>query len=480
MKRTLKQFGLFIFFITLTFVSCREEESVFIEGPQEESLEANSNVAILLQHTATKDGSNDNIIDNANCITIELPVTVQVGGVEIIIDSPEDLETIEDIFDEFDDDEDVLDIIFPITVVLPDFTQLVINNLDALDDVTDDCVGENEFDDDIECADIKYPITASVFNSNNEVIDTITLSNDQELYEFIEELDEDDIVNVNFPITVILSDGTEILASNLDELEDVLDNARDDCDEDDDYDFNDDDCDGCTTDQLSEVLVGCTDWRVDKLERNDQDLEDLYTAYRFNFASDGTLTADSNSESFSGTWETNGAGNNIAVVINIPNLNNFNANWNLHEIKQGGSESDVDLRIGDDRLRFRSNCSDTGDGNNGGDGNGGSDLSTILLNGLWAVSNYLDDGVDETNNYNGFTFNFATDGSVIADNGSTTNGTWSVQNGDDSLFLDFGAVIPLDEFNDDWDVISVSDTQVELRDVSGGDGSTDDLIFTKQ
>lgn len=603
MKKTLKQLSLFTLALTMTLISCREEESVFIEGPEEESLEANSNIASLLQNTTAKDGSDDNIIDNASCISIELPVSVIVNNLEIIVDSPEDFQTIENIFDEFDDDNDVLEIIFPITIVLSDFTELVINNLDELEDFADGCEGENEFDDDIECADIKYPVTASVFNSNNEVIDTLTFNNDQDLYEFIDDLDEDDVVRVNFPITVILFDGTEVQASNLDELEDILDNAKDDCDEDDDNDFNDDDCDNCTTDQLSEVLVGCTDWSVDKLERNDEDLEDLYTGYRFNFANDGTLTADSSSETFSGTWETNGSGNNIAVVINIPNLSDFNATWNLHEIEQDASESDVDLRMGDNRLRFESNCSGTGDGNNGGDdnggaddsslvqvltsgdwyvtnyfddvdetaifdgvvfnfaadgsgtaddgstitngtwstssgdetalelnlnfgtanpfdeleedwdvleatddiirlkdisggdgttdfltfernpgsnGNGGSDLDTVLVDGLWTVSSYLDDGNNETNDYNGFTFDFKADGSVVTDNGSAINGTWASQNGDNTLVLDFGDVMPLDEFNDDWDVISVSGTQVELRDVSGGDGGVDTLIFVKQ
>ena len=289
------------------------------------------------------------------------------------------------------------------------------------------------------------------------------------------------MVQISFPVTVILFDGTEVETSNLDELEDILEAARDDCDEDDDNDYNDDDCDACTTDQLSDVLVSCSDWRVDKLERNDQDLEDLYMDYQFNFASDGTLMADSGSESFPGTWETSGSGNNIAVVINIPNLSDFNATWNLHEIDQDANESDVDLRInGEDRLRFESSCSGTDDGNNGDDGTAGTDLSSVLVDGLWSVSSYIDDGIDKTNDYNGFTFDFAADGSVVADNGSTTDGTWASQNDDSKLVLDFGVVIPLDEFNDDWDVLSVSASQVELRDVSGGDGGVDTLTLIKQ
>ena len=598
MKTPFIHLSLLFLGLTLLLTSCREEESVLIEGPQEETLKANSNVANLLQNTTSNDGSDDNIIDTASCISIELPVTVLIDGLEIVVDDPNDFETIEDIFDEFDDDDDVLDIIFPIIIILSDFTEVEITDMNELEVFTDDCNGENEYDDDIECADIKYPVTASIFNSSNEVIDTITFSNDQELYEFIDDLDEDDIVNISFPITVILYDGTEVQVSNLQMLETILEDAEDDCDEDDDNDYNDDDCDNCTTDQLSDVLIACSDWSVDKLERNDQDLEDLYSAYQFNFANDGTLTAESNTDMFSGTWETNGSGNNITVAINIPNLSDFNATWILHEIDQDPGESDIDLRMGDDRLRFRTTCTSNGGNDNtgiddttlvqelttgdwyitnyfddvdetasftdlvfnfatdgtatasgvgmttngtwstsagdetplelnlnfglappfdkleedwdvlevtneiirlkdisGGDGstdfltfernpasngNGGSDLSTILVDGSWIVTSYLDNGNDQTNDYAAFTFSFAADGSVTANNGSVTNGNWSAQNGNNKLVLDFGTTIPLDEFNDDWDVIAVSETQIELRDVSGGDGTTDTLIFTKQ
>ena len=589
---------LFILGLAMWTTSCRQEESVLIEGSPNETLAANSNIASLLQNTASKDGSDDNIIDNASCISLDLPVTVIVNGLEVVVDSSSDFDTIEDIFDESDDDDDVLEIVFPITIVLSDFSEIEISNLDELKDFTDDCGGENQFDDDIECADIKYPVTASIFNANNEVIDTISLTSDEALYTFIDELDSDDVVSVNFPIAVILSDGTEVQASNLDTLEDILEDAKDDCDEDDDNDYNDDDCDGCTTNQLSEILLGCSDWGVDKLERNDQDLEDLYAGYQFNFESDGTLTATSSTDSFSGTWEANGSGNNISVIINIPNLTDFNATWNLHEIQQNGNESDMDLRLGDDRLRFRSSCSSTGGGGSGelddsalvqalttgdwyvtnyfddvdetalfsgmvfnfasdgsataddsgavtngtwstsagdettlelnlnfgitipfdelaedwdvlevtndiirlkdisgGDGttdfltfernpssngNGGVDLSTVITNGDWTISSYISNGNDETANFSAFTFAFDVTGMVTANNGSTTNGSWSTQNGDNKFVLDFGTSMPLDEFNDDWDVISVTDTQLELIDVSGGNGGTDTLIFVKQ
>ena len=158
MKKTLKLLSALMIGLALLNTSCRSEENELVESPENETLEANSNVANLLQRTAQNDGSDDNIIDNASCLDIELPVTVIVDGLEITVNTEADLDLIEDIFDEFDDDEDILEILFPITIVLADFTEVTINSFDELEELAEDCAGENEDDDDIECADIQYPI----------------------------------------------------------------------------------------------------------------------------------------------------------------------------------------------------------------------------------------------------------------------------------------------------------------------------------
>ncbi|MBT8323402.1 MAG: hypothetical protein KJO94_07985 [Eudoraea sp.] len=141
MKNTIKLLSLLLLGITLLNSSCRQEESEFIEAPLEESLKANSNVASLLSKTAMKDGSDDNIIDNASCLSVQLPVTIIANGIEIVVDDPEDFETIEDIFDELEDDQDILEIIFPITLILSDFEEVVINNLNDLANYVASCSG---------------------------------------------------------------------------------------------------------------------------------------------------------------------------------------------------------------------------------------------------------------------------------------------------------------------------------------------------
>jgi len=341
----------------ISFSSCRKEEVEFIQAPDDEILQANSSIANLMQRTAMNDGSNDNIIDYANCFNIQLPITVVVNGTQIIVNTENDYDTIEDIFDEFDDDTDYINITYPITIVLNDFTQVTINNSTELNSYSINCNGENESDDDIECLDFQYPIIASIFNANNELLQTVTINSDFELYVFIDSIDENDIVSINFPITVTLSDNTSFTINNLNELENIIENYINDCDEDDDYDYNDDDCDNCTPSQLSTLLTQCPNWTVDKLERNNNDYDDLYDGYLFNFFIDGSISVSWSSTTVYGNWSTSGTGNNIVVVIDIPSLPYCNNNWYLHEIDEGSGETKIDLREGNnDRLRYENNC----------------------------------------------------------------------------------------------------------------------------
>ncbi len=75
-----------------------------------------------------------------------------------------------------------------------------------------------------------------------------------------------------------------------------------------------------------------------------------------------------------------------------------------------------------------------------------------------------------------------------ASNGSTTiSRTWSVtdsNSNDDKpsdvhFNLNFNTNGNFEELNDDWEIVSQSSTKIELTDVSGGNGGTDYLTFTK-
>ncbi len=317
--------------------SCRTELDEEIGAPQDQTLLANSKVANLMLKTAMNDGSRDNILDSSSCFGVALPVTVNVNGVEIIIDSEEDFQLIENIFNEFEDDLDSLEFIFPITLVFGDYTELIIENEDQLEQLVEDCAEDEEDedeDDDIECIDFQYPFTVSVFNENSELFETIAFTSDRELHDFIRNLDEDDIVNIGFPITVVLSDGTEITINNLEDLEDTIEEAIDDCDE---NDIGEERFTQVITSQLLEVQ---------KYKDNQSNETNNYRDYIFDFSEDGTVVItlenndgdDTTNVITNGTWSVRtradgGLNATMDFGADAP-LNKLNNEWNVKKIKE--------------------------------------------------------------------------------------------------------------------------------------------------
>ena len=121
-----------------------------------------------------------------------------------------------------------------------------------------------------------------------------------------------------------------------------------------------------------------------------------------------------------------------------------------------------------------------------------AEIEGIAQSGAWRITNFVDSGQNETADFNGYDFNFNSDGSLVASNGTTTlTGSWSVTDDDSSSDdsndddIDFNIFFPVPEsndfedLNDDWDVISTSSTRIELIDISGGNGGTDFLTFER-
>lgn len=103
--------------------------------------------------------------------------------------------------------------------------------------------------------------------------------------------------------------------------------------------------------------------------------------------------------------------------------------------------------------------------------------------GTWQVTYFFDD-TDETSDFDAYVFTFTSDGSVQAVSANDIiDGTWSTRASGDNgvkLVIDFdGDAEPFDELSDDWNVTDYSETEIELRDVSGGSGEVDYLTFTK-
>jgi hypothetical protein len=121
-------------------------------------------------------------------------------------------------------------------------------------------------------------------------------------------------------------------------------------------------------------------------------------------------------------------------------------------------------------------------------------INNISTDGTWIVGSYIDDGDDETADFTTFRFTFLESGvlnatDLLSSNSNPYAGSWSItdsnSNDDDNLAdldfnINFSVNNKLDDLSDDWDIISYTDTEIKLIDVSGGNGGTDYLTLTKQ
>ncbi|MEM8845772.1 MAG: hypothetical protein AAGD17_01605 [Bacteroidota bacterium] len=415
-----------LLFIALLFTSCQEEFEE-VGGDTQETISANSNTAILIENATTNDGSFDNIVDGASCLAIKFPYTVEVNGIQITIDSREDLHTIEEIFDELDTDDDILDIIFPITITFGDFSELVIENFEQLRELAAQCT-EGGDDDDIECIDFVYPITLFTFDINEQQTGEVTVSSDMELRRFFAGLEDDELVSIQFPLTLKKFDGTEIIVDSNAELAAALERAKDECDEDDDDDFNDDDF---TKERLDHLLVECP-WEIREVIRMSMDQTGQYLENTLNFSEDGSVVyQNAAGNMLTGEWNTRVTDNGIALTLEFDTLVDFNLEWLVYEI----GDHKIKLYSDDgNKIVLRQHCPDDGNGNGGG--NGIISVETLinaLLECDWIIKEVTNQG-EEIERLLGYEFIFVEDGSLTVGNGITTfQGTWEIISNDDNV-----------------------------------------------
>ncbi|MEZ4977305.1 MAG: LamG domain-containing protein [Flavobacteriaceae bacterium] len=301
MKSLFKLTLTFLFFAVLTF-SCQDEE-VIIENPSEEEvIQPGSSLSNLMRMTVTNDGAQDNLLDNSSCTEIVLPVTITISETTITINSLDDLWMVAELLNN-PAGNDGIEFTFPITVTFGNYTQIVIENQDQLNSIVEECLTEPEV---IECVDFVYPISFSIYNTDFQVIDTVQINSDEELYVFLDDLDAANegavLASLNFPVTLVYANGNTQEVNSNQELETAINQAEADCNN-----------EGCQEEQVDSHLINCH-WMVISF---DDDTE-LFANYLFYFNENGTGTIiDGDTLVAFGDfgWSTSNTDNGVIITI---------------------------------------------------------------------------------------------------------------------------------------------------------------------
>ena len=111
--------------------------------------------------------------------------------------------------------------------------------------------------------------------------------------------------------------------------------------------------------------------------------------------------------------------------------------------------------------------------------NGPSADDPQLSGTKWVVSYFWDKDKDETNDFSGYSFEFQDNNVLIAylPDGSTKTGIWTTNSSNNTLHFVISGTYALDEMNDEWVIITQTNTVIKLKD----DNTThlEELHFTK-
>ena len=427
-------------FALFCFTSCQDEISQIEDPNEQETIVPNSTLANLMSRTSANFGAADDILDGASCFSVELPVTIVFSDITIIIETQADLEELEDLLDDVNIDDDILDFVFPITIIFSDYSQIVIANEDEFQNFIDQCIDDET--DVIECVDFVYPISFSVFNSSFNLVDTVVINDDEALYNFLNELENDEnalIVSLNFPVTLVYANGETIEINSNEELANAIEAAEQNCDD-----------EICNEDEVLLNLIECP-WEVFLYTNND--LENLSGPYTFIFNEDGTMILEGVlEEPYTTTWELTET--DAGLELNIASFYYYEAqfgNWRVVECDDDELKFEH-LTVDGTGLFFEQDCEDDLDCSI-------TDISSILQECPWDFS-------DGSGNFSNNQMIFHQDGVLQITEGDTTvaiGGAWDLSATDNGLIISFSELTAFqDTLEGDWLIIECNNDRIEL------------------
>ncbi len=220
-------------------------------------------------------------------------------------------------------DDDIVNFVYPITIKYQNFTTQVLNNSDDLDNVLDNC-GEDDGFDEIDCISINYPIIITVYDTNNQIANTITIVSNAQLFNYIATLTPQTISTIVYPISVTNSSGQSVVINSNNELESFIDSSIDDCDD-----------SSVPSPTFTSVLTSGT-WHVSYFSEDGDDKTTDYLGYDFTFNPNWSIQIVNSGNTSSGTWTNymDSGENKLNLTFSNTYLAELVEDWSILEYNQ--------------------------------------------------------------------------------------------------------------------------------------------------
>lgn len=280
----------------------------------------------------------------------------------------------------------------------------------------------DDFLDGVSCSSILLPVTATI----NGI--SITLINEADYTQVLNILGEfntdDDTVVLQFPLTVALSNYTEVVVTSQEEY-DALVNA----------------CEAAEA--AGEAAISCLDI----------DFPITVLTYSLSLEQTGSVVLESEQQLYD---YMNAFGNDALFSINYP----IDLTFTNGTSATVNSDSELQASIND--------CLNEGEIMEDAEEDANT-LEVILVDGLFQVESFVNTGVNTATDYAEYTIDFANDLTVVAENtvNTTVNdvlGTYEVTSQTEVfLNLNFTGNATFSLLNQEWQVTSYNNTSIELQ-----------------
>jgi len=194
------------------------QNDIDIDTSDNNSNNSESVFTAKVKRTSMFNGAIDDVLDNAPCFAVQFPINITLNNRATTITSITELNNITP--------TDLITINFPITVTNYDYSEIVVNSQTAYDNLKSNCndliAQENT---PLNCIDFNYPI--QIFTSTgNQQQNIFDFNTDQELYVFIDNLDNDTLYSFNYPIEITENNTSSLTVENDSFLTGYLDSCN--------------------------------------------------------------------------------------------------------------------------------------------------------------------------------------------------------------------------------------------------------------
>jgi hypothetical protein len=191
-------------------IACQNEDNTEIVN-NENGLSVNSALTNNLKRLTQNPTAFDNFIDNSSKIRVDFPFEVTVNSTtNVSMNNTADYQNLIDVLEATSIEDDIV-LNFPATVSTVNYNSQTINSQSELSQFLQSLNASEE----VNCVELVFPISLQFFDLSNTFIDTQTINNRAQLFNFLKDLSQNGFFyQFEYPIEADIEGTTQFINSN--------------------------------------------------------------------------------------------------------------------------------------------------------------------------------------------------------------------------------------------------------------------------